>query len=110
MLIGIVISLWDVRAVSRFPCRVLNNFEIRKGRTLGICMSVDNCRLFVGGIPKKVWPKTAALCGAREREMCVCVVCVCERERGGEGKRERRGGRRREEGREKESEREREGV
>lgn len=34
--------------------RVLNNFEIRKGRTLGICMSVDNCRLFVGGIPKKV--------------------------------------------------------
>ena len=34
--------------------RVLNNYEIRKGRTLGICMSVDNCRLFVGGIPKKV--------------------------------------------------------
>ena len=32
------------------------------------------------------------------------------RERGGEGKRERRGGRKREEGREKESEREREGV
>ena len=34
--------------------RQLNNFEIRKGRTLGVCMSVDNCRLFVGGIPKKV--------------------------------------------------------
>lgn len=34
--------------------RQLNNYEIRKGRTLGICMSVDNCRLFVGGIPKKV--------------------------------------------------------
>ena len=30
----------------------LNNFEIRKGRTLGVCSSVDNCRLFVGGIPK----------------------------------------------------------
>ena len=30
----------------------LNNFEIRKGRFLGVCMSVDNCRLFVGGIPK----------------------------------------------------------
>ena len=34
--------------------RLLNNYEIRKGRTLGVCMSVDNCRLFVGGIPKKV--------------------------------------------------------
>ncbi len=32
----------------------LNNYEIRKGRTLGICMSVDNCRLFIGGIPKRV--------------------------------------------------------
>ena len=32
----------------------LNNYEIRPGRTLGICMSVDNCRLFIGGIPKKV--------------------------------------------------------
>jgi RNA recognition motif-containing protein len=30
----------------------LNNFEIRKGRLIGVCMSVDNCRLFVGGIPK----------------------------------------------------------
>jgi len=30
----------------------LNNYEIRKGRTLGVCSSVDNCRLFVGGIPK----------------------------------------------------------
>ncbi|XP_013404611.1 APOBEC1 complementation factor isoform X2 [Lingula anatina] len=30
----------------------LNNFEIRKGRFLGVCLSVDNCRLFVGGIPK----------------------------------------------------------
>ena len=34
--------------------KTLNNTEIRKGRTLGICMSVDNCRLFIGGIPKRV--------------------------------------------------------
>lgn len=32
--------------------RDLNNYEIRKGRFIGVCMSVDNCRLFVGGIPK----------------------------------------------------------
>ncbi|KAM6951813.1 APOBEC1 complementation factor isoform 2-T2 [Aplochiton taeniatus] len=30
----------------------LNNYEIRNGRLLGVCVSVDNCRLFVGGIPK----------------------------------------------------------
>jgi Q family heterogeneous nuclear ribonucleoprotein R len=30
----------------------LNNYEIRKGRMIGVCRSVDNCRLFVGGIPK----------------------------------------------------------
>lgn len=29
-----------------------NNYEIRKGRCLGVCSSVDNCRLFIGGIPK----------------------------------------------------------
>lgn len=32
--------------------REMNNHEIRKGRLLGVCPSVDNCRLFVGGIPK----------------------------------------------------------
>ncbi|XP_035204804.1 probable RNA-binding protein 46 [Stegodyphus dumicola] len=31
---------------------LLDNYEIRKGRTVGVCKSVDNCRLFVGGIPK----------------------------------------------------------
>uniref|UniRef100_A0A2K6A3D1 RNA-binding protein 47 n=1 Tax=Mandrillus leucophaeus TaxID=9568 RepID=A0A2K6A3D1_MANLE len=32
--------------------RELNNYEIRPGRLLGVCCSVDNCRLFIGGIPK----------------------------------------------------------
>ena len=36
----------------KFPWQELNNFEIRKGRLIGVCHSVDNCRLFVGGIPK----------------------------------------------------------
>ena len=30
----------------------MNNYQIRPGRFLGVCASVDNCRLFVGGIPK----------------------------------------------------------
>ena len=32
----------------------LNNYEIRRGRTLGICVSINNCRLYIGGIPTKV--------------------------------------------------------
>ncbi|CAH8566328.1 unnamed protein product [Heterobilharzia americana] len=35
------------RAVAELDC-----YEIRKGKMLGVCFSVDNCRLFVGGIPK----------------------------------------------------------
>lgn len=30
----------------------LNNYEIPPGRLLGVCCSVDNCCLFLGGIPK----------------------------------------------------------
>ncbi|XP_057682581.1 APOBEC1 complementation factor isoform X2 [Corythoichthys intestinalis] len=37
---------------ARAATKQLNNYEIRSGRLLGVCPSVDNCRLFVGGIPK----------------------------------------------------------
>ncbi|XP_061562179.1 APOBEC1 complementation factor isoform X1 [Phycodurus eques] len=37
---------------ARAAMKQLNNYEIRSGRLLGVCASVDNCRLFVGGIPK----------------------------------------------------------
>ncbi|GLD64221.1 APOBEC1 complementation factor isoform X1, partial [Lates japonicus] len=37
---------------ARAAMKQLNNYEIRNGRLLGVCASVDNCRLFVGGIPK----------------------------------------------------------
>ena len=30
----------------------MNNYEIRPNHGIGVCQSVDNCRLFVGGIPK----------------------------------------------------------
>ncbi|XP_069832998.1 probable RNA-binding protein 46 isoform X3 [Dendropsophus ebraccatus] len=33
--------------------RLLNNYEIRPGKVLGVCVSLDNCRLFIGGIPKE---------------------------------------------------------
>ncbi|XP_074882961.1 APOBEC1 complementation factor isoform X1 [Buteo buteo] len=37
---------------ARNAIKQLNNYEIRNRRLLGVCASVDNCRLFVGGIPK----------------------------------------------------------
>ncbi|CAL1293522.1 unnamed protein product, partial [Larinioides sclopetarius] len=30
----------------------LDDYEIRSNRHIGVCKSIDNCRLFIGGIPK----------------------------------------------------------
>ena len=51
---GYAFVVYTTPAEAKECVKVLNSHEIRKGRTLGVCMSVDNCRLFVGGIPKKV--------------------------------------------------------
>lgn len=51
---GYAFVVFSTAAEAKECVRQLNNCEIRQGRTLGICMSVDNCRLFIGGIPKKV--------------------------------------------------------
>lgn len=32
----------------------MNNYEICKGKCIGVCSLVDNCWFFVGGIFKKV--------------------------------------------------------
>lgn len=44
--------MYTSRENAKKAVSVLNNYEIRKGRMIGLCRSVDNCRLFVGGIPK----------------------------------------------------------
>lgn len=31
---------------------MLDNHEIRPGKFIGVCVSLDNCRLFIGSIPK----------------------------------------------------------
>ncbi|XP_048730769.2 APOBEC1 complementation factor-like isoform X2 [Ostrea edulis] len=49
---GYAFVMFTNRHDAQKAVRELNNFEIRKGRLLGVCTSVDNCRLFVGGIPK----------------------------------------------------------
>lgn len=44
--------MYTCREHARQCVAELNNYEIRKGKMIGVCRSVDNCRLFVGGIPK----------------------------------------------------------
>ncbi|XP_078720846.1 RNA-binding protein 47-like [Lampetra fluviatilis] len=49
---GYAFATFCTKQEARRAVRELNNFEVRPGRLLGICSSVDNCRLFVGGIAK----------------------------------------------------------
>lgn len=49
-LIGINLSIWT--SYIDFNLILLLRCSDRNGRLLGVCASVDNCRLFVGGIPK----------------------------------------------------------
>uniref|UniRef100_A0A7N8YPB4 APOBEC1 complementation factor n=1 Tax=Mastacembelus armatus TaxID=205130 RepID=A0A7N8YPB4_9TELE len=49
---GYAFVTFSTKQESRAAMKQLNNYEIRNGRLLGVCASVDNCRLFVGGIPK----------------------------------------------------------
>lgn len=49
---GYAFVTYTNREDAKRACQELNNFEIRRGRHIGVVMSVDNCRLFVGGIPR----------------------------------------------------------
>ena len=49
---GYCFATYTTRADAKRAVNELNNFEIRNRRFLGACLSVDNCRLFVGGIPR----------------------------------------------------------
>ena len=49
---GYCFVTYTCREDARRAVADMNNHEIRRGRFLGVCMSVDNCRLFIGGIPK----------------------------------------------------------
>ncbi|XP_020913139.2 APOBEC1 complementation factor [Exaiptasia diaphana] len=51
---GYAFVVYTNREDAKKCIKTMNNYEIRKGKCVGVCSSVDNCRLFVGGIPKKV--------------------------------------------------------
>ena len=49
---GYAFITYTCRDDAKRSVKELNNHEIRPSRLIGVCQSVDNCRLFVGGIPK----------------------------------------------------------
>ncbi|KAF5902255.1 RNA-binding protein 47 isoform X1 [Clarias magur] len=49
---GYAFVMYTQKHEAKQAVRELNNYEVRPGRLLGVCSSVDNCRLFIGGIPK----------------------------------------------------------
>ena len=51
---GYAFVVYSTPAEAKKCVKLFNNYEIRKGRLLGVCMSIDNCRLFIGGIPKRM--------------------------------------------------------
>ena len=44
--------MYTNREDAKRACYELDNYEIRRGRRIGVVMSRDNCRLFVGKIPR----------------------------------------------------------
>ena len=58
----------------------LNDYEIRSGKKLGVTISYNNHRLFIGNIPKnRDKDELAEELGKHARKsVCVCViVCLC---------------------------------
>ena len=51
---GFAFCVYTSVSAARNAVAQLNGYEIRQNHKMGVCRSVDNCRLFVGGIPKRL--------------------------------------------------------
>ncbi|TRY84904.1 hypothetical protein DNTS_002024 [Danionella cerebrum] len=49
---GYAFVMFTNREGAQQAIQLLDNFEIRPGKFIGVCVSLDNCRLFIGSIPK----------------------------------------------------------
>ncbi|KAM4807686.1 putative RNA-binding protein 46 [Rhinophrynus dorsalis] len=50
---GYAFVMYTNKEEALLAIRILNNYEIRPGKFIGVCVSLDNCRLFIGAIPKE---------------------------------------------------------
>ena len=92
---GCAFVVYSNPAEAKKCVKLFNNYEIRKGHLLGVCMSIDNCRLFIGGIPKRVvregileenekvrgvgimFTLVDPACGAADDAGCIEMSCTC---------------------------------
>ncbi|XP_030631852.1 putative RNA-binding protein 46 [Chanos chanos] len=49
---GYAFVMYTTREAAQRAIHLLDNHEIRPGKFIGVCVSLDNCRLFIGSIPK----------------------------------------------------------
>ncbi|KAJ8008512.1 hypothetical protein DPEC_G00105650, partial [Dallia pectoralis] len=49
---GYAFVMYTTREAALKAIHLLDNHEIRPGKFIGVCVSLDNCRLFIGSIPK----------------------------------------------------------
>lgn len=49
---GYAFVMYTTREAAQRAIQLLDNYEIRPGKFIGVCVSLDNCRLFIGSIPK----------------------------------------------------------
>ncbi|XP_042561101.1 probable RNA-binding protein 46 [Clupea harengus] len=49
---GYAFVMYTTREAAQRAIQMLDNHEIRPGKFIGVCVSLDNCRLFIGSIPK----------------------------------------------------------
>ena len=71
---GCAFVVYGEVASAKESVRQLNYYEIRKGRKLGVSMGVDNCRLYIGRIPKYVTKEEVRQEVQRVTEAVVDVV------------------------------------
>ncbi|KFQ13181.1 putative RNA-binding protein 46, partial [Leptosomus discolor] len=50
---GYAFVMYTTKEEAQLAIKILNHYEIRPGKFIGVCVSLDNCRLFIGAIPKE---------------------------------------------------------
>ncbi|KAK0081366.1 hypothetical protein PV325_012304 [Microctonus aethiopoides] len=49
---GYAFALFENTKTARRACQLLDGYQLRPGHRIGVVKSIDNCRLFFGGVPK----------------------------------------------------------
>ncbi|XP_034939143.1 probable RNA-binding protein 46 [Chelonus insularis] len=49
---GYAFALYEDAVTAKKACQLLDGYQLRPGHKIGVVKSIDNCRLFFGGVPK----------------------------------------------------------